>query len=169
MSSRYLCDVDTTENSHPPPVGIWGWLILVAVGLCLTPIRIVAEILATVRPLNSALWHALTTPGARAYHPLFGPWIVGQLVVSSALLLWALALLYLFFAKKRLFPRLMIAFLIARALVQVADISVALRIPIVASSLQVNAFGGPTIAIIVAAIWVPYFLRSRRVAATFVH
>jgi hypothetical protein len=161
--------VDTTEGSTPPPVGLGGWLILVAVGLCLTPIRIAAEIFATVRPLNSALWHALTTPGARAYHPLFGPWIVGQLVVYSALLLWALALLYLFFAKKRLFPRLMIAFLIARALVQVADISVALRIPIVASSLQVNAFGGPTIAIIVAAIWVPYFLRSRRVAATFVH
>ncbi len=160
--------MDTTEGSTPPPVGLGGWLILVAVGLCLTPIRIAAEILATVRPLNSALWHALTTPGARAYHPLFGPWIVGQLVVSSALLLWALALLYLFFAKKRLFPRLMIAFLIARALVQVADISVALRIPIVASSLQVNAFGGPATAIIVAAIWVPYFLWSRRVAATFV-
>jgi len=160
--------VDTTEGSTPPPVGLGGWLILVAVGLCLTPIRIAAEILATVRPLNSVLWHALTSPGARAYHPLFGPWIVGQLVVSCALLLWALALLYLFFAKKRLFPRLMIAFLIARALVQVADISVALRIPIVAGSLQVNAFGGPATAIIVAAIWVPYFLWSRRVAATFV-
>jgi len=161
--------VDTTESSPPPPVGIGGWLIVVAVGLSLTPIRIAAEILATVRPLNSALWHALTTPGARAYHPLFGPWIVGQLVVYSALLLWALALLYFFFAKKRLFPRLMVAFLIARALAQVADISVALRIPMVASSVQVNAFGGPIIAIVVAAIWVPYFRRSRRVAVTFVN
>ena len=161
--------MDTTKSSPPPPVGIGGWLILVAVGLCLTPIRIAAEILATVRPLNPALWHALTTPGARAYHPLFGPWIVGQLVAYSALLLWALALLYLFFAKKRLFPRLMIAFLIVRALVQVADISVALRIPMVANSLQVNVFGGPIIAIVVAAIWVPYFLWSRRVAGTFVN
>ena len=160
--------MDTTESSNPPPVGLGGWLILVAVGLCLTPIRLAAEILATVRPLNSALWHALTTPGTRAYHPLFGPWIVGQLVVFSAMLLWALVLLYLFFAKKRLYPRLMIAFLIARALVQVADISVALRIPMVASSLHVNAFAGPAIAIVVAAIWVPYFRRSRRVAATFV-
>ena len=161
--------MDTTESARPAPAGIGGWLILVAVGLCLTPIRIAAELLATLRPLTSALWHALTTPGTRAYHPLFAPWIVGQLVVYSALLLWGLALLYLFFAKKRPFPRLMIAFLIARAVVQVADLSVALRIPIVANSLTVNAFGGPTIAFLVAAIWVPYFWRSRRVAATFVN
>jgi len=45
----------------------------------------------------------------------------------------------------------MIAFLIARVLVQVADISVAFRIPIVAGSLHVNAFRGPVIAIV--ALW----------------
>jgi len=160
--------VNTTETSSPPPVGIGGWLILVAVGLCLTPIRIGAEILASLRPLTGALWHAVTTPGTRAYHPLFGPWIVGQLVVNSVLLLWSLALLYLFFAKKRAYPRLMIAFLIVRALVQIADISVALRIPLVANSLQLSSFGGVATAIVVAAIWVPYFVRSRRVQATFV-
>src|SRR5262249_1621835 len=99
-ASRYLGGVETTESATPLPAGIGGWLMLVAVALCLTPIRIAAELLATLRPLNSALWHALTTPGTRAYHPLFAPWIVGQLVVYSVLLLWALGLLYLFFAKK---------------------------------------------------------------------
>lgn len=160
--------MNTTEPSSPPPVGIGGWLILVAVGLCLTLLRIGAEILASLRPLTGALWHALTTPGTRAYHPLFGPWIVGQLVVNSLLLLWSLALLYLFFAKKRSYPRLMIAFLIARALAQIADLAVAFRIPLVANSLPLSSFGGVAIAIVVALIWVPYFVRSRRVAATFV-
>lgn len=160
--------METTESARPAAAGIGGWLILVAVALCLTPIRIAAEILSTLRPLNSALWHALTTPGTRVYHPLFAPWIVGQLIVYSLLLLWALALLYFFFAKKRVFPSLMIAFLVARVFALAADLSVAFRIPIVANSLGVNAFGGLITSIVVAAIWIPYFLRSRRVAATFV-
>jgi len=46
----------------------------------------------------------VTMPGTRAYHPLFGPLIVGELVLNAVLLLQALGLLSLFFAKDRSFP-----------------------------------------------------------------
>lgn len=149
------------------PSGIGGWLYLVAVGLCLTPIRIAAEIVNGLRPLDPATWQAVTTPGTRAYHSLFGPLIVGELVVNAALLIWAGALLYLFFAKRRSFPVVMITFMITRVIVQAADLGVALVIPATAARIGPAVYAALALAILVTLIWVPYFIRSRRVEATF--
>jgi hypothetical protein len=150
------------------PSGIGGWLYLVAIGLCVTPIRIAAELVKGVGPLDPATWHAVTTPGMRAYHPLFGPLIVGELVLNAVLLLWALALLYLFFAKRRSFPVAMIAFMIVRTVGQVADLGVALTIPATAARIGPAVYGSVAGSILVAVIWAPYLVRSRRVKATFV-
>jgi uncharacterized protein DUF2569 len=148
--------------------GIGGWLILVAIGLCLTPLRISAEIVQGVRSLQPGAWHAVTTPGSPAYHPLFGPLIVGELVANVALLLWALVLLYLFFTKRRAFPRAMIAFLIVRVAIQMADIFVARSIPVAAASIGPRVYSALAGNLLVVFVWVPYFLKSRRVAATFI-
>lgn len=149
------------------PSGIGGWLYLVAVGLCVAPIRIGAEIVKGLRPLEPATWYAITTPGTRAYHPLFGPLIVGELVVNAALFIWAAVLLYLFFAKRRSFPTMMIMFLVTRVLFQAADLGLALMIPITAARIGPEVYGALAAGILVALIWVPYFIRSRRVEATF--
>jgi len=153
--------------SQAGPSGIGGWLYLVAVGLCLTPIRLGAEIVKGLRPLEPVTWHAITTPGTRAYHPLFGPLIIGELVVNAALLIWAGVLLYLFFAKRRSFPIVMITFLIMRVVVQAADLGVALMIPATSSRVGPGVYGSLAAGILVAVIWGRYFVASRRVAATF--
>ena len=155
------------NSSQAGPGGIGGWLYLVAVGLCLTPIRIAAELVRGLRPLDPATWHAVTTPGTRAYHPLFGPLIVGELVVNAALLIWAGTLLYLFFAKRRSFPVVMITFMITRVVFQAADLGVALMIPATAARIGPAVYGTLAGGVLVTLIWVPYFIRSRRVEATF--
>jgi hypothetical protein len=157
-----------TNQDQSAPSGIGGWLILIAVGLCLTPIRIGAEIVQGVRSLQPLAWRAVTTPGSPAYHPLFGPLIIGEMVANAALLGWALVLLYLFFTKRRAFPRAMIAFLIVRVVIQMADIFVASSIPVAAGSLGPRVYGSLAGNLLVVLVWVPYFLKSRRVAATFV-
>ena len=86
------------------PSGIGGWLYLVALGLCLTPVRLVLEIGRGLRLLDPATWHAVTTPVRPAYHPLFGPLIVGELAANGILLLWTFGLLYLYFTRRRIFP-----------------------------------------------------------------
>ena len=158
----------TAISSQAAPSGIGGWLYLVGIGLYLTPIRIAAEIVKGVRPLKPGTWHAVTTPGTRAYHPLFGPLIVGELVFNAALLIWAVVLLYLFFTKRRSFPVAMITFMIVRVVGQVADVGVALMIPAAAARIGPAVYGALAGSILVAAIWVPYFVTSRRVEATFV-
>jgi len=157
-----------TNQDQSAPSGIGGWLILIAIGLCLTPIRIGAEIVQGVRSLQPLAWRAVTTPGSPAYHPLFGPLIIGEMVANAALLGWALVLLYLFFTKRRAFPRAMIAFLIVRVAIQMADIFVASSIPVAAGSIGPRVYGSLAGNLLVVLVWVPYFLKSRRVAATFV-
>ena len=148
--------------------GIRGWLVLVAIGLCLTPIRMGADIVKGLRAFNPGVWHAVTTPGTAAYHPLFGPLIVGELVTNAALLIWSVVLLYLFFAKRRAFPSSMIAFLIVRLAVEGADLVVARMIPSAAAAITPAIYAALGGGLLVVLIWVPYFLRSRRVHATFV-
>jgi hypothetical protein len=144
-----------------------GWLIFVAVGLCVAPIRIGAEIVKGLRPLDPVTWHAITTPGTRAYHPLFGPLIVGELVVNAALFIWAGVLLYLFFGKRRSFPAMMITFLVTRVLFQAADLGVALMIPMTAARMGGGVYGALVANVLVAAVWGRYFVVSKRVDATF--
>lgn len=158
----------TATSSPAGPSGIGGWLYAVAVGLCLAPIRIGVDIVKGLRPLEPATWHAVTTPGTRAYHPLFGPLIVGELVVNAALFIWAGLLLYLFFAKRRSFPAMMIMFLITRVLFQAADLGVVLAIPITAARIGPEVYGALAAGVLVTLIWVPYFIRSRRVESTFI-
>jgi len=156
------------DRSRVAVSGIGGWLYLVAVGLCLTPIRLGAEIVRGLRPLDPATWQVVTTPGTRAYHPLFGPLIVGELVANAALLVWAIVLLYLFFTKRRAFPVAMIVFLIVRVVIQVGDILVARMIPAAAATIGPSVYGALAGNLLVVLIWVPYFIKSRRVAATFI-
>ncbi len=157
-----------TNQDQSAPSGIGGWLILIAIGLCLTPIRIGAEIVQGVRSLQPLAWRAVTTPGSPAYHPLFGPLIIGEMVANVVLIGWALVLLYLFFTKGHAFPRAMIAFLIVRVVIQMADIFVASSIPVAAGSIDPRVYGSLAGNLLVVLVWVPYFLKSRRVAATFV-
>lgn len=158
----------TVQSFRAGPSGIGGWLYAVALGVCIAPIRLGTEIVKGLRPLDPATWYAITTPGTRAYHPLFGPLIVGELVVNAALLIWSGMLVYLFFAKRRAFPPVMITFMITRVVFQAADLGVALMIPVTAARIGPQVYGALAGSILVALIWVPYFIKSRRVELTFI-
>jgi hypothetical protein len=149
------------------PSGIGGWLLLPLFGLIVTPFRIV---LGTGRDLVGAfkpeVWDALTTPGAPAYHPLWGPLIVSEAVWNTALVAFTLVLLVLFFRKHHLVPKLMIGLMLAQIVMLIVDEALSAQIPAVESKGQ----GASDVmrSCIAALIWIPYFLRSRRVRNTFV-
>ena len=53
--------------------GLGGWLILVGLGVVLTPIRILATYIPIYKPIfEDGTWEALTTVGSEAYNPIVG-------------------------------------------------------------------------------------------------
>ena len=149
--------------------GLGGWLILVGAGVVLTPVRLVILNIATFQPLfEEGAWEALTTVGSVAYHPLWAPIIIGEIVFNSAMLAASLWLVYLFFSKHHFFPKAYIG------LVAISLVFVPLDAWIVAMVLPNESIFDPVATkefvrvLVPTLIWVPYMLLSKRVKLTFV-
>lgn len=145
------------------PKGIGGWLVLVAIGLIVSPIRLAYSIIVDYLPqINSSEWATLNFP---AFKNLF----YGELVINSLFVVFAIVLLVLFFSEDRRFPKYMIAFYIANLTFVIADFAIASFHPLI--RLAANPEGGimeVVRSVAAAAIWIPYFLVSQRVKNTFV-
>lgn len=148
--------------------GLRGWLVLVGVGFCLAPFRILKAIIEGAKAFEAETWVVLTTPGTRAYHPLWAPVIIGETILNVLLLTVALVAVYLFFKKRRAFPGVAIGFLAAGLTVVILDLVVLQTIPAARAQIGVSEMGDVARAGLGAAIWIPYFIRSKRVRATFV-
>lgn len=149
--------------------GLGGWLVLVGLGIILSPLRIIGQIFPVYSEMfSSGSWAALTTPGAEAYNPLWSPVLVGEMVINGGLVLAWIFIAFLFFSKKTVFPKWYIGILLFTQVFILID---ALVIKILLPNEPV--FDPETIkevgrSLVVTLIWVPYILVSKRVKATFV-
>ena len=86
--------------------GIGGWLILIAFGIVVTPLLQVMYMLTIYSALfSTGAWEVLTTQGSEAYSPLWAPIISGEILIGGTILLALLYMAYLFFTKKKAFPK----------------------------------------------------------------
>jgi ABC-type multidrug transport system permease subunit len=113
-------------------------------------------------------WAILTDPSSEAYHVLWGPLIVFELVGNFAQILVALVALVFFAQKSALFPRVLIGLYLGVLVFLVADYLLAELIPAVAVQDSSESLGLIGRQLAVCAVWVPYMLRSKRVRNTFV-
>jgi hypothetical protein len=162
-------DASMRDAVNEGPKGIGGWLILPLIGLLLTPFQLGFVILTELLPaFQPAIWNAVTTPGEQAYHPLWAPLLIFEVVVNVSLIVCGITLLILFLKKSRLIPKLMIAWLLGNLAVGVVDQWLGQQIPAVAMAAGAETTRQIFRSLIAAAIWVPYFLKSKRVKNTFV-
>jgi hypothetical protein len=155
----------TLENE---PRGLGGWLVLVAIGLIVTVVRVCMLLFGTYVPLfTRGSWTALTTETSRAYHPLWRPLLLFEGFGNVVILLAALLALGLFFSRAPNFPPLMIGFYLFNVLFIATDHFVGQRIPAVASARDSKSGGEIVRSVVACSIWVPYMLKSRRVRNTF--
>ena len=151
------------------PTGLGGWLVLVAIGLVLSSLRLLALLGQVFVPIfRDGTWAILTTPGSQAYHPLWAPLLVFELVGNIGFIAAQLWLLVLFFRRSKSFPKLYVW----AALLNLPFILVDAWLGsfVLTEEPMIDPDTAKEIARSVAtiAIWVPYMRVSRRVRNTFV-
>ena len=148
--------------------GLGGWLILVGFGLAVTPLRILVLVLKDLLPaMTGETWAMLTTPGTEIYHPLWAPLLYFEVLGNLFFIGAALVLLVLFFKRKKIFPTLMIGFYLFNLVFIGVDAIVGEMIPFIAEQSDPESAKEVIRSVVGALIWVPYFLVSKRVKATF--
>jgi hypothetical protein len=143
--------------------GLSGWLVLVAIGLVISPLMILSNTVTNNLPV-------LTNPRLHAFletHPSLEGLIVFEIATNLIFVAVLVALNFLFFKKKRSFPTYMILYLCLHLIVDGGD---AVAAHVVLPSVPVaDPLQAITRSFLAASIWIPYFLVSRRVKVTFVH
>src|SRR5262245_45842957 len=167
---------ELTQTSEPAkqapsshPAGLGGWLILVAIGLIVSPIRILAFIVQTsVPPFRDGAWAILTTPGSEAYHALWAPLLIFELLGNVGFIVAQVSLLVLFFKRSRNFPRIYVWVVLINLPFILLDAWLGSFVitdePMIDPTTAVEL----TRSVIGIAIWVPYMRLSKRVRNTFV-
>ena len=151
------------------PEGLGGWLILPLIGLVISPIRIGLLIATTFLPaFADGSWEYLTHRDSEGYHPLWGPLLVAEMVFNAFFVMYSLFLLVLFFMKHAWFPRAVIIYYLSNLVFIAGDAAVIGLVPGLGLELDGEVTQEIVRALIGIAIWVPYFLVSRRVKNTFV-
>jgi Protein of unknown function (DUF2569) len=150
--------------------GIGGWLILPLLGLILSPLRLIYMVYEDLLPIFSPdHWEDLTSPTSQLYHPLWSRVLIFEVAGYVTIFLLGLAALVSFLKKSRKAPRLIILWLLLALVFEGADYYFKGYIPGAAEQFDTMFLSGLWRAGITAAIWIPYFLISKRVKATFVN
>ena len=148
------------------PTGLGGWLILVGIGAVVTPIRLAVSLVQTGPTYSASSWARLTSPGTSAYHPLWAPALLFELLGHIVLFVFSMLLVWQFFRRRPWFPALFVLFILSRTVFLVLDGVFVRLIPALADQAD-PAWTPQWQAVAVSVIWVSYMFRSRRVQNTF--
>jgi len=160
----------TPITPYPDLRGIGGWLILVAIGICLSPLSLIFTFLLTT-PIyfDNAVWGERAIPQGDNFHPLFGPLLMFEIVGNLTVIGFSILLVYLFFAKRALFPKVYVAFAVATLGFLIIDEALGHLIPNIAEENDPGNIPAIGRSLLQCLIWCPYMLLSKRVKATFVN
>ena len=156
------------DDIDPRLNGLSGWLILVGLGLILSPVGILRTMSETLHLYTPQGWAHVIDSDGPGYRALWSITLIGELLGNLTLLAMDLLLLVLYFQKRATFPRLYIAFLVFNMCFQIADVAALQFIPSLAANLTAQDHRSAVRGVFGAIIWIAYMLKSRRVKATFV-
>lgn len=163
--------METIENiDKKEPLAIGGWLIIVAIGVVLSPVRQFFYI-GTNYPafFTNGTWDALTLPSSDAYIPYFGTFFISEILINLMMAIAGIYLIYLFFNKKSNLPKWYFGLALVSTILIIINAYVAsLLVP------GLEAFDPETMkeiarSVVPLIIWSPYLIYSQRSKDTFVN
>ncbi|OME90063.1 DUF2569 domain-containing protein [Paenibacillus lautus] len=115
------------------------------------------------------IWSMITDKGSPAYNRSLVQLILFETVVNVVFVIALVFALFLLYRKKRAFPKLMIGYILFSLLTSIVDYVAVSQIEILAQGDDGTFMREVTRSILYACIWIPYFIRSKRVRNTFVN
>lgn len=170
-------DITQNKNSSQPQTNhiekyesIGGWLILVAIGLILSPLMIAGQTFPMYSEIfSNGTWEAISTVSSETYNPALAFLIKLEMLINGVLFLIWIYMWFLFFSKKREFPMWFITISLFTLIFIIVD-------AVAISSVMSNEenFDADTAkqffrSLISSMVWIPYMLISKRVKSTFVN
>lgn len=157
------------NNDNTKFQGLGGWLIIVSLGLIITPINLGVLLYRSGGPLlKNGLLQSLSSPTSQYYNPSLFTLITAETFINGLLLILSIWLIVIFFLKKPAFPKLFIGVVTASLVYTIGDVwaaSLVLPDEPVFDADTVKSLTQNTVRFL---IWVPYMIVSKRVKATFV-
>jgi len=143
-------------------VPIGGWLILICIGLVVTPISVIIS-LVNKNYFDQSAWNHLNTysyAAALKSQQVFS--VLGYVIIAC----YAIFCLVLFLKRRDILPKYIIGYFSFALAFHVANyVFIA---SVTHYEIPQEYFNGITRSAVVAAIWIPYFLKSSRVHETFI-
>lgn len=151
------------ENTSFNKSGLGGWLILPQFGLFTTAIMLILGILSLdVAYFNGEAWDILSDqPGYRAY-------VIFSIIYNISMLVFTIFSIVQFYRKKAMLPRLMIILYTVAISMSIIDLIMLQQLTFVTNEEMKALITNLGRNILAGGIWMPYFIKSKRVKNTFV-
>jgi len=143
--------------------GLKGWLILPGIAIIASPIRILIETRDIWYLFSAWQWSII----ADQLETGLLVTIVIEMICNVALIVFALLLIVMFFTRRHTFPRFFIAYFVFTLAVTGGDLLVLHLLPYPGAEVEASDLGELTRLAIYTVIWSLYFIKSKRVKATF--
>ncbi|MCM1991147.1 DUF2569 domain-containing protein [Oceanirhabdus seepicola] len=149
--------------------GLGGWLILIGFGLIFTILTAGNQLIKLYSLFSKPIWTEITNKALDTYQALLAPLIIFETIANTILLLLVCILIINYFTKKKLFPKLMISMYSYNLVIAIIDFIFVLNLASVTSADITSSVMTLIKVLLVSCIWIPYFIKSKRVKNTFIN
>ncbi len=149
--------------------GLQGWLILVGIGIVAAPVRMLYSLVPVYKPIfEDGSWEAISVMTSELYNPSLSYLIIGEIIINAIIFIGALTLIYYYFKKHYLFPKVYISLILLSLIFIPLDAWIVTKVLPGETMFDPETMKEFLKTILAVVIWVPYMLISERVKLTFV-